>query len=61
MSITTVTDSFSRTYPRTVTSSEGSIVLRLMAAEDADAVLAFAQALPAHDLLFCRATSPSPR
>ncbi|MET3394768.1 MULTISPECIES: GNAT family N-acetyltransferase [Variovorax] len=52
MSITTVTDSFSRTYPRTVTSSEGSIVLRLMAAEDADAVLAFAQALPAHDLLF---------
>ncbi|REM65966.1 GNAT family N-acetyltransferase, partial [Mycobacterium tuberculosis] len=24
MSITTVTDSFSRTYPRTVTSSEGN-------------------------------------
>ena len=52
MTITTVSDSFSRTYPRTVTSSEGNIVLRLMTAFDAAAVLAFAQALPAHDLLF---------
>jgi L-amino acid N-acyltransferase YncA len=52
MTITAVSDSFSRTYPRTVTSSEGNIVLRLMTADDAPAVLAFAQALPAHDLLF---------
>lgn len=52
MTITAVSDSFSRTYPRTVTSSEGDIVLRLMNADDAAAVLAFAQGLPAHDLLF---------
>ncbi|MDP9993678.1 RimJ/RimL family protein N-acetyltransferase [Variovorax boronicumulans] len=52
MTITAVSDSFSRTYPRTVTSSEGHIVLRLMNADDAAAVLAFAQGLPAHDLLF---------
>ncbi|WP_454906303.1 N-acetyltransferase family protein [Variovorax gossypii] len=52
MTITAVSDSFSRTYPRTVTSSEGNIVLRLMTADDAPAVLAFAHALPAHDLLF---------
>ncbi|MDO9436225.1 GNAT family N-acetyltransferase [Hydrogenophaga sp.] len=52
MTMTAVSDSFSRTYPRTVASSEGGIVLRLMAADDAAAVLAFAQALPAHDLLF---------
>lgn len=52
MTITAVSDSFSRTYPRTVTSSEGNIVLRLMNADDAATVLAFAQGLPAHDLLF---------
>lgn len=47
MTITAVSDSFSRTYPRTVTSSEGNIVLRLMTADDAPAVLAFAHALHA--------------
>lgn len=52
MTITAVSDTFSRTYPRSVVTSEGNIVLRLMAADDAPAVLAFAQALPAHDLLF---------
>ena len=51
MTMTAVSDSFSRTYQRTVASSEGSIVLRLMAADDAASVLACAHALPAHDLL----------
>lgn len=41
-----------RMYPRTVTLKDKQIVLRLMQASDRDAVLAFAQALPANDLLF---------
>ena len=44
--------SSSRNYPRTVANSDGDIELRLMTAYDAPAVLAFAKALPAHDLLF---------
>ena len=44
--------STSRNYPRTVANGDGDIELRLMTAYDAAAVLAFAQALPAHDLLF---------
>ena len=47
-----MTASSSRTYPRTVTHAGGDIALRLMTGADAPAVLAFAQALPAHDLLF---------
>ena len=41
-----------RMYPRTVTLKDKQIALRLMQASDRDAVLAFAQALPADDLLF---------
>jgi L-amino acid N-acyltransferase YncA len=40
------------TYPRTIESAKGPIELRFMAPADRDAVLAFAQALPIHDLLF---------
>jgi RimJ/RimL family protein N-acetyltransferase len=39
-------------YPRTIESPDGPIVLRYMRAADRDLVLAFAQALPPHDLLF---------
>ncbi|MEK7829718.1 MAG: GNAT family N-acetyltransferase, partial [Acidobacteriota bacterium] len=41
-----------RAYPRTVTLKDRQITLRLMQAADRDAVLAFAQGLPADDLLF---------
>ncbi|TDJ26074.1 MAG: GNAT family N-acetyltransferase [Gammaproteobacteria bacterium] len=42
-------------FPRTVNLAEGEKVeVRLMSADDRDAVLAFAQALPEEDLLFLR-------
>jgi GNAT superfamily N-acetyltransferase len=41
-----------RTYPRCVTTEAGEIEFRLMGPEDEVAVLAFAKALPVHDLLF---------
>jgi len=41
-----------RAYPRPVTLKDKQITLRLMQAPDRDAVLAFAQGLPAGDLLF---------
>jgi RimJ/RimL family protein N-acetyltransferase len=41
-----------RTYPWVATLKDREISLRLMQATDRDAVLAFAQALPADDLLF---------
>jgi len=41
-----------RTYPRQVTTDAGDIEFRLMARADEAAVLAFAKALPTHDLLF---------
>ena len=41
-----------RSYPRTLPHADGDISLRLMTEADAAAVLAFAQALPEHDLLF---------
>lgn len=41
-----------RAYPRTTTLQDRKITLRPMQAADRDAVLAFAQALPADDLLF---------
>lgn len=44
--------SINRAYPRSVTLKDKQITLRLMQASDRDAVLAFAQALPANDLLF---------
>jgi RimJ/RimL family protein N-acetyltransferase len=41
-----------RTYPRQVNTDTGDIEIRLMGASDEAAVLAFAQKLPTHDLLF---------
>ena len=41
-----------RTYPRKLPHADGEVTLRLMTEADAAAVLAFAKALPAHDLLF---------
>lgn len=41
-----------RSYPRTVTLGDTAVELRFMRAGDEDAVLAFARALPPHDLLF---------
>src|SRR6516162_11859362 len=41
-----------RTYPRRVKTDAGEIEFRLMLRADEAAVLAFAQKLPTHDLLF---------
>jgi L-amino acid N-acyltransferase YncA len=41
-----------RSYPRRVVTAGGEIEFRHMTADDAAAVLAFAQKLPVHDLLF---------
>src|SRR6185369_16086555 len=41
-----------RSYPRHVKTDAGEIEFRLMARADEAAVLAFAQKLPTHDLLF---------
>ncbi len=41
-----------RSYPRTVASNAGDFTIRPMTASDEAAMLAFARALPVHDLLF---------
>jgi GNAT superfamily N-acetyltransferase len=41
-----------RSYPRRIRTDAGEIEIRLMARADEAAVLAFAQGLPTHDLLF---------
>ena len=41
-----------RAYPRTIQVAGGPVTLRRMEPSDRDAMLAFARALPAHDLLF---------
>ena len=41
-----------RSYPRQADTDAGPIEIRLMSAADESAVLAFAQQLPTHDLLF---------
>ena len=41
-------------YPRVVELREGGVTLRPLAAGDRDRMLAFASALPSHDLLFLR-------
>jgi RimJ/RimL family protein N-acetyltransferase len=43
-----------RNYPREVRLKDGPVTLRRLTASDRDAALAFARALPAHDLLFLR-------
>ena len=50
-----------RSYPRTVPCEGGEVELRYMAAGDEDAVVAFAQSLPSHDLLFLRRDITQPK
>ena len=50
-----------RTYPRTIERSGGDVELRLMTPDDGAAVLAFAQKLSAHDLLFLRRDISQPK
>ena len=50
-----------RSYPRTVRLEDGAIEMRLMSAADEAPVLAFAQALPPHDLLFLRRDITRPK
>ena len=52
MTTTQNTDGGARRYPRRLPSEGGEIELRLLSADDADAILAFARRLAPHDLLF---------
>jgi RimJ/RimL family protein N-acetyltransferase len=47
-----MTSTETRTYPRDVRIDGGSIEVRYMTAADREGILAFARALPSHDLLF---------
>jgi L-amino acid N-acyltransferase YncA len=49
-----VTADIPRTYPRQIEVHGGPVTLRHMTAADKEAALAFARALPPHDLLFLR-------
>ena len=51
----------SRSYPLGFADADGDIELRPMASADAAAVLAFAQRLPSHDLLFLRRDISQPK
>lgn len=53
--------SFQQSYPRDVTLGGETFTLRLMAAGDDEAVLAFAKSLPVHDLLFLPRDITHPR
>jgi len=48
-------------WPRTLTVNDAPVTIRLMEAGDADAVLAFARALPPHDLLFLQRDIRNPK
>ena len=50
-----------RTYPRRIRTDAGEIDIRLMTRADEAAVLAFAQGLPTHDLLFLPRNISEPR
>jgi L-amino acid N-acyltransferase YncA len=52
--MTAASDGERRTYPREIRLKDGRITLRYMTPGDRDNVLALAQGLPAHDLLFLR-------
>lgn len=43
-----------QSFPQTLKLKDGEVLLRLMTVDDGDALLRFANALPAHDLLFLR-------
>lgn len=57
--MTTIT--VKRPYPKTLPGEGSPIVLRLLTPQDGDAVLAFAQALAPHDLLFLRRDIAQPK
>ena len=50
-----------RDYPRTMPTADGDLTLRLLTPDDAEAVLAFAQKLAIHDLLFLRRDISNPK
>jgi L-amino acid N-acyltransferase YncA len=50
-----------RSYPRTVVCDGGNVEFRLLTPDDGAAVLAFAQTLSAHDLLFLRRDISQPK
>jgi L-amino acid N-acyltransferase YncA len=50
-----------RSYPRTLPCEGGEVTLRLLTSDDESAVLAFAQQLSAHDLLFLRRDISQPK
>lgn len=50
-----------RPYPRRIDNAGGPIELRLLVPDDGEAVLAFAQRLPTHDLLFLRRDIAQPK
>jgi L-amino acid N-acyltransferase YncA len=56
-----MTTTSSRIYPRTVVCEGGDVDLRLLTPDDEAAVLAFAQRLSAHDLLFLRRDISQPK
>ena len=56
-----MTTTSTRTYPRTVACEGGDVDLRLLTPDDEAAVLAFAQKLSAHDLLFLRRDISQPK
>ena len=56
-----MTTTSTRTYPRTVVREGGDVDLRLLTPDDEAAVLAFAQKLSAHDLLFLRRDISQPK
>lgn len=56
-----MTNPFGRSYPRSMASDGGNVELRLLAEGDETAVLAFAQKLSVHDLLFLRRDISQPR
>jgi len=58
--MTTTTDT-ARSYPRAVACEGGEVTFRLMTPDDGSAVLAFAQKLSAHDLLFLRRDISQPK
>ena len=56
-----IDNTHTRSYPRSVASPQGDIALRLLTPDDEAAVLAFAQELSTHDLLFLRRDISQPK
>ena len=56
-----MTINVNRSYPRTMACDDGDVELRLLTPDDGAAVLAFAQKLSAHDLLFLRRDISQPK